>query len=95
MSKLKIEFQKPKLTLCNTNYIPLGILTNKTNASARNITLTSKVNETPSLSFDIPLGGLIDNNSTELLVKHKSRSASSFVQIFSSLKLVTILAPTG
>ena len=72
MSKLKIEFQKPKLTLCNTNYTPLGILTNKTHMSAYNITLTSKVNETPSLSFDIPLGGLIDNNSTELLVKHKN-----------------------
>ena len=72
MSKLKIEFQKPKLTLCNTNYTPLGILTNKTHMSAYNITLTSKVNETPSLSFDIPLGGLIDNNSTELLIKHKN-----------------------
>ena len=72
MSKLKIEFQKPKLTLCNTNYTPLGILTNKTHMSAYNITLTSKVNETPSLSFDIPLGGLIDNNRTELLIKHKN-----------------------
>ena len=72
MSKFKIEFQKPKLTLCNTNYTPLGILTNKTHMSAYNITLTSKVNETPSLSFDIPLGGLIDNNSTELLIKHKN-----------------------
>ena len=72
MSKLKIEFQKPKLTLCNTNYKPLGILTNKTHMSAYNVTLTSKVNETPCLSFDIPLGGLIDNNSTELLIKHKN-----------------------
>ena len=72
MANLKIEFLKPKLTLCNTNYTPLGILTNKTHMSAYNITLTSKVNETPSLSFDIPLGGLIDNNSTELLVKHKN-----------------------
>ena len=72
MSKLKIEFQKPKLTLCNTNYAPLGILTNKTHMSAHNVTLTSKVNETPCLSFDIPLGGLIDNNSTELLIKHKN-----------------------
>ena len=54
MSKLKIEFQKPKLTLCNTNYAPLGILTNKTHMSAHNVTLTSKVNETPCLSFDIP-----------------------------------------
>ena len=72
MSKLKIEFQKPKLTLCNTNYKPLGILTNKTHMSAYNVTLTSKVNETPCLSFDIPLGGLIDNDSTELLIKHKN-----------------------
>ena len=72
MSKLKIEFQKPKLTLCNTNYKPLGILTNKTHMSAYNVTLTSKVNETPCLSFNIPLGGLIDNNSTELLIKHKN-----------------------
>ena len=72
MANLKIEFQKPKLTLCNTNYTPLGILTNKTSTSAHNITLTSKVNETPYLTFDIPLGGLIDNNSTELLVKHKN-----------------------
>ena len=72
MSKLKIEFQKPKLTLCNTNYTPLGILTNKTHMSAYNVTLTSKVNETPCLSFDIPLGGLIDNDSTELLIKHKN-----------------------
>ena len=72
MANLKIEFQKPKLTLCNTNYTPLGILTNKTHMSAHNITLTSKVNETPCLSFDIPLGGLIDNNSTELLIKHKN-----------------------
>ena len=72
MSKLKIEFQKPKLTLCNTNYVPLGMLTNKTHMSAHNVTLTSKVNETPCLSFNIPLGGLIDNDSTELLVKHKN-----------------------
>ena len=72
MANLKIEFQKPKLTLCNTNYTPLGILTNKTFTSAHNITLTSKVNETPYLTFNIPLGGLIDNNSTELLVKHKN-----------------------
>ena len=72
MTNLKIEFQKPKLTLCNTNYTPLGILTNKTHMSAHNVTLTSKVNETPCLSFDIPLGGLIDNNSTELLIKHKN-----------------------
>ncbi len=72
MANLKIEFQKPKLTLCNTNYTPLGILTNKTFTSAHNITLTSKVNETPYLTFDMPLGGLIDNNSTELLIKHKN-----------------------
>ncbi len=72
MANLKIEFQKPKLTLCNTNYAPLGTLTNKTHMSAHNVTLTSRVNETPYLSFDIQLGGLIDNNSTELLVKHKN-----------------------
>lgn len=72
MANLKIEFQKPKLTLYNTNYTPLGTLTNKTHMSAHNVTLTSRVNETPYLSFDIQLGGLIDNNSTELLVKHKN-----------------------
>ena len=71
MPKLKAEFQKPKLTLCNTNYVPLGILTNKTQLSAHNIVLSSSVNETPILSFDMPIGGLIDINSTELLVKHK------------------------
>ena len=69
MANLKIEFQKPKLTLYKTNYTPLGILTNKTHMSAYNVTLTSKVNETPCLSFDIPLGGLIENDSTELLIK--------------------------
>ncbi len=72
MSKLKAEFRKPKLTLYNTNYEALGVLTNRTHLSAHNIVLNMQVNETPTLTFDIPVGGLINSNSTELLVKHKN-----------------------
>lgn len=72
MPKLKAEFRKPKLTLYNTNYEALGVLTNRTHLSAHNIVLNTQVNETPTLTFDIPAGGLINSNSTELLVKHKN-----------------------
>lgn len=72
MPKLKAEFQKTKLTLCNTNYIPLGVLTNKTHLSAHNIMLSQAVNDTATLSFDIAVGGLINTDSTELLIKHKN-----------------------
>ena len=72
MPKLKAEFRKPKLTLYNTNYVALGVLTNKTHLSAHNIILNKQVNETPSLTFDIPMGGLIDGDSTELLIKFKN-----------------------
>ena len=71
MPKLKAEFRKPKLTLYNTNYVALGVLTNRTHLSAHNIVLTKTVNDTPSITFDIPMGGLIDGSSTELLVKYK------------------------
>ena len=72
MPKLKAEFQKTKLTLCNTNYVPLGVLTNKTHLSAHNIMLSQAVNDTATLSFDIAVGGLINTDSTELLIKHKN-----------------------
>ena len=72
MPKLKAEFRKPKLTLYNTNYVPLGVLTNRTHLSAHNIVLNTMVNETPNITFDIPAGGLINSNSTELLIKHKN-----------------------
>ena len=72
MPKLKAEFRKPKLTLYNTNYVALGVLTNKTHLSAHNIVLNTMVNETPNITFDIPAGGLINSNSTELLIKHKN-----------------------
>ena len=72
MPKLKAEFRKPKLTLYNTNYVALGVLTNRTHLSAHNIVLNTMVNETPNITFDIPAGGLINSNSTELLIKHKN-----------------------
>ena len=72
MSKIKAEFQKPKLMLYSMNYSPLGVLTNKTQTSAYNIVLNKSVNETPILSFNMPMGGLLNINSTELLVKHKN-----------------------
>ena len=72
MPKLKAEFRKPKLTLYNTNYVALGVLTNKTHLSAHNITLNEQVNETPSLTFDFPMGGLLDGDSLELLIKYKN-----------------------
>ena len=72
MPKLKAEFRKPKLTLYNTNYVALGVLTNRTHLSAHNIVLNTMVNETPNITFDIPTGGLINSNSTELLIKHKN-----------------------
>lgn len=72
MPKLKAEFRKPKLTLYNTNYVALGVLTNRTHLSAHNIVLDTTVNEAPYITFDIPAGGLINSNSTELLIKHKN-----------------------
>ena len=72
MPKLKAEFRKPKLTLYNTNYVALGVLTNKTHLSAHNITLSKQVNDVSVLTFDFPMGGLIDGDSTELLVKYQN-----------------------
>lgn len=66
---VKAEFAKVKLTLCSPNKKPLGILTNRTHRSCYNVKLKKKINETYELSFDIAAGGLIDHNSTELLVK--------------------------
>ena len=72
MPKLKAEFRKPKLTLYNTNYVALGVLTNRTHLSAHNIVLNEQVNETPSLTFDFPMGGMLDGDSLELLIKYKN-----------------------
>ena len=72
MPKLKAEFRKPKLTLYNTNYVALGVLTNRTHLSAHNIVLNEQVNETPSLTFDFLMGGMLDGDSLELLIKYKN-----------------------
>lgn len=66
---LKISYKKPLLILCDLNYNQLGIISNKTNKSCYNLKHSKKVNEIDTITFDIPVGGLIKYNSSEMLIK--------------------------
>ena len=69
-NRVKIQYRKPLLELCSPNKKIETVLTDRTQMSAYNITLTEKVNETAELTFCMPFeNNKISDQDCEKLVK--------------------------
>ena len=69
-NKVKIKYRKPLLELCDPNKKIETVLTDRTQMSAYEITLSEKVNETAELTFKMPFNNKkLTSNDCEKLVK--------------------------
>ena len=76
-NKVKIKYRKPLLELCDPNKKIETVLTDRTQMSAYEITLSEKVNETAELTFKMPFNNKkLTSNDCEKLVKMEGQCNS-------------------